>query len=185
MGMPQAAEVWTAERIRALPDDGLRHEVVDGEHLVTPAPRLVHERAVELLRDALRPFVRAHALGECFASPADIEFDPLTMTQPDVFVTARRKAKAWSEILPLLLAVEVLSPSTARADRIVKRRRFQRAKVPEYWVVDLDARLVERWRPGDRSPEVLSERLEWRPEAGLTPLPFDLPVFFREVHGED
>jgi lysylphosphatidylglycerol synthetase-like protein (DUF2156 family) len=50
MGMPQAAEVWTAEQIRALPDDGLRHEVVDGEHLVTPAPRLVHQRAVDLMR---------------------------------------------------------------------------------------------------------------------------------------
>ena len=79
----------------------------------------------------------------------------------------------------------MLSPSTARADRIVKRRRFQRAKVPEYWIVDLDARLVERWRPGDRRPEVLEERLEWRPESSLAPLVLDLPAFFREVHAED
>lgn len=185
MGMPQAAETWTAERIRALPDDRLRHEVVDGEHLVTPAPRLLHERAVGLLRDALRPYVAQHGLGECFGSPSDVELDPRTMVQPDVFVTARRRAKNWSEILPLRLTVEVLSPSTARADRFVKRRRFQRAGIPEYWIVDLDARLVERWRPGDERPEVVAEQLEWRPGPALPPLVLDLVSFFREVHAEE
>ncbi len=183
MGMPQAAELWTAERIRALPDDRLRHEVVDGEHLVTPAPRLVHERAVGLISNALWPYVRAHGLGECFASPADVEFDPHTMVQPDVFVTAVRRAKTWRDILPLRLAVEVLSPSTARADRLVKRPRYQREGV-EFWIVDQDARLVERWRPGDARPEILTERLEWRPEGAQEPLLFDLEAFFREVGGE-
>ena len=181
MGMPQAAETWTAERIRALPDDGLRHEVVDGEHLVTPAPRLVHQRAVRLLQRRLSDYAVAQGLGECFASPADVEFDPHTMVQPDVFVTANRRAKTWLEILPLRLAVEILSPSSARADRIVKRRRLQRAGVPEYWIVDLDARLVERWRPGDKRPEVLEERLPWQPEGTAEPLVVDLEAFFREV----
>ena len=64
---------------------------------------------------------------------------------------------------PPLLAVEVLSPSTARADRTVKRRLYQRAGVPEYWIVDLEARLVERWRPADERPEVLTDTLTWRP----------------------
>jgi Uma2 family endonuclease len=185
MGMPQTAETWTAERIRALPDDRLRHEVVDGEHLVTPAPRLVHQRAVDLFRVALRSYVAANALGECFSSPSDVELDPWTLVQPDLFVTARRRAKDWSEILPLRLAVEVLSPSTARADRFVKRRRFQKAGIPEYWIVDLDARLVERWRPGDVRPEVLAEKLEWQPEPSLPPLVLDLVALFREVHAEE
>jgi len=184
MGMPQATEVWTAEQVRALPDDGFRHEVVDGEHLVTPAPRLVHQRAVGLFHRHLTSYVIAQGLGECLAAPADVEFDPHTMVQPDVFVTANRRAKTWLEILPLRLAVEVLSPSTARADRLVKRRRVQRAGV-ECWIVDLDARLVERWRPSDKRPEVLAERLGWQPEAELEPLVLDLPAFFREVHGED
>ncbi len=183
MGMPQAAELWTAERIRALPDDRLRHEVVDGEHLVTPAPRLVHERAVGLLRDALQPYVRTHGLGELFASPADVELDPHTMVQPDVFVTANRRAKTWREILPLRLAVEVLSPSTARADRLVKRPRYQKEGI-EFWIVDLDARLVERWLPGDTRPEILTERLEWRPDGAREPLVLDLEALFREVGGE-
>ena len=185
MGMPQAAEVWTAEQVRALPDDDLRHEVVDGEHLVTPAPRAPHQIAVFELMRCLDPYVRRHGLGRVMHSPADLEFDAHTLLQPDLFVTSSRRVKTWQDALPLRLAVEVLSPSTERADRIVKRRRLQRARVPEYWIVDLDARLVERWRPGGRRPEVLEERLEWRPEPSLAPLVLDLPALFREVHAED
>ena len=184
MGMPQAAEIWTAERIRTLPDDGLRHEVVDGAHLVSPSPRLQHQRALRLLYHPVRDYVEGNRLGEVFWSPADVELDPRTLVQPDLFVTATRRAKDWTEILPLRLAVEVLSPSTARADRIVKRRRFQRAAI-EYWIVDLDGRLVERWRAGDERPEVATEQLEWRPEASFKALALDLVALFREVHAEE
>ncbi len=184
MVMPQAAETWTAERIRALPDDGLRHEVVDGEHLVTPAPRAPHQDAVFILARLLHRYVKQHRLGKVMFSPADIELDRHTLVQPDVFVTRNPRVKDWRDAVPLRLAVEVLSPSTARADRMVKRRRFQREAV-EYWIVDLDARLVERWRPGEERPEVAAEELEWTPEPSAPPLTLDLRALFREVHGED
>ena len=61
---------------------------------------------------------------------------------------------------------------------------FQRAGVPEYWIVDLDARLVERWRPGDERPEVLTERLRWQPDAATPPLEIDLSAFFAQVVGD-
>ena len=83
-----------------------------------------------------------------------------------------------------MLAVEVLSPSTARADRQVKRRLFQRQGVAEYWIVDLDARLIERWRPDDERPELLAETLVWQPPSEAEPLEIDLPRFFGEVMGE-
>ncbi len=184
MGMPQTAELWTAERIRALPDDGLRHEVVDGEHLVTPAPRAPHQNAVLLLATELRAYVKRHDVGNVMVSPADLELDRKTLLQPDVFVCRSRRVRTWKDALPLRLAIEVLSPSTARADRIVKRRRFQRSSI-EYWIVDLDARIVERWRPGDRRPEVLEVKLEWRPDPSAPLFSLDLPSFFREVHAED
>ena len=184
MGMPQTAEMWTADQIRALPDDGLRHEVVDGEHLVTPAPRAPHQIAISELEAVLRPYVRQHRLGRVIFSPADIELDPHTMVQPDLFVTRETRVRSWKDALPLRLAIEVLSPSTARADRLVKRRRFQRAAI-EFWIVDLKARLVERWRPGDKRPEVAGLRLEWQPEPALPRLVLDLAAFFREVHAED
>ena len=185
MGMPQTLDSWTAERVRALPDDGLRHEVVDGEHLVTPSPRALHQIALSELEAPLRPYVLEHDLGRVLQSPADIEFDPRTLVQPDLFVTSQRRVRSWADAQPLRLAVEVLSPSTARADRFVKRRRYQRAGVSEYWIVDLDARLVERWCPGDERPDVLAETLTWHPEPSLPPLSIDLARFFAEVNSDE
>jgi Uma2 family endonuclease len=80
-----------------------------------------------------------------------------------------------------LLVVEVASPSTARYDRGLKRRFYQRAGVPEYWIVDLDARIVERWRPGDTRPEVLDAAISWQPEPGGPALTLDLPSLFGRV----
>ncbi len=187
MGMPQAARRWTAELVRALPDDGNRYEVIAGELFVTPAPRPIHQAAVTTLLWRLHPYVRAHELGEVFASPADIEFDVETLVQPDVFVAplvAGRLLREWAEIKRLRLAIEIVSPSTARADRTVKRRLFQRQGVPEYWIVDLEARVIERWRPGDERPEILAETITWLCEAGVAPLVIDLAEFFAEVLDE-
>src|SRR5229473_7696411 len=117
-------------------------------------------------------------------SPADLNPEPGALVQPDVFVVALvagRRPRDWSDIEALVLAVEVLSPSTARADRTVKRRLLQRAGVPEYWIVDLEARLVERWRPGDERPEILTETLEWRPDPVIEPLVIELPRLFAEI----
>ncbi len=184
MGMPHATERWTAEMVRALPDDGKRYEVVAGELFVTPAPSFDHQEAVLQLLLRVAPFVRSHGLGYAVASPADIEFDEEDLVQPDVFVAPPaegRRPRRWSEIKSLLLAVEVLSASTARADRTVKRRLFQRVGVPQYWIVDVEARLVERWRPGDERPEILTETLEWRPDPVIEPLVIDLPRLFAEI----
>jgi Uma2 family endonuclease len=184
MGMPQATQRWTAEMVRALPADGNRYEVIAGELFVTPAPNVRHQAAVIELLMRLVPFVKTHGLGYALASPADIEFDEEDLVQPDAFVgplIEGRRPRRWSEITTLLLVVEVLSPSTARADRTVKRRLFQRVAVPEYWIVDVEARLVERWRPGDERPEILSETLAWHPGSAPEPLVIDLPKLFADI----
>lgn len=187
MGMPQPIGSWTVAQVLELPEDGNRYEVVDGELLVTPAPALPHQEAVQALARRIHPFVEAHRIGRVLLSPADIEFDQRTLVQPDLFVAPLvegRRPRSWREIRTLLLAVEVVSPSTARADRQVKRRRYQRHGVPEYWIVDLDARLVERWRPADDRPEILAERLEWRAVPEAPPLEIDLGEYFSEVLDE-
>jgi Uma2 family endonuclease len=187
MGMPEHATRWTAEQVRALPDDGQRYEVVDGELLVTPAPGWPHQRAVREFLLSLDRHVHALGIGEALASPADIELDQYGMVQPDVFVEGLvdgELPRTWNAGAPLLLVVEIVSPSTARADRTTKRRRYQRAGVPEYWIVDLDARVVERWRPGDERPEVLGESIEWRPLPGADPLTIELAPLFARVHSE-
>ena len=184
MGMPETLERWTAARVRELPDDGNRYEVVDGELLVTPAPRLPHQEAVARLFRALDDYVTSARVGKVMFSPADIELDAHTLVQPDVFVAPLiegRRPRNWTDIRGLVLAIEVLSPSSARADRTVKRGRYQRAGVAEYWVVDLDARVVERWRTVDERPEILTDQLTWQPDATRDALVIDLGMFFQEV----
>jgi Uma2 family endonuclease len=186
MGMPQVSAPWTAEQVRALPSDGKRYEVVGGWLLVTPAPGLLHQRAVLAVAHLLAVFVSRHGLGEVLISPADIQFSDRDLVQPDVFVTPLvdgRRPRAWGEIRSLSLAVEVLSPSTARADRWVKRALYQGAGVAEYWILDLDARVVERWRPHDERPEILSNRIEWNPPQVEEALVIDLEALFGEVLG--
>jgi Uma2 family endonuclease len=81
--------------------------------------------------------------------------------------------------LPLLV-VEILSPSTARHDRVKKRARYQRSGV-EAWIVDIEARLVERWLPSESRPEVLTERVTWSlPGAGEV-LEFELDALFDDA----
>jgi Uma2 family endonuclease len=184
MGMPHAARDWTVQRVLALPDDGKRYEVVDGELLVTPSPTFHHQDAILALAWRLKPFVDSIGTAYLSLSPADIELDERTLVQPDLFVfelPGGHRPGNWKDITHLLLAVEVLSPSTARADRHVKRRRYQRQGIPEYWIVDLDSRLVERWRPGDERPEILSETLTWQPPEAALPFELDLSALFAEV----
>jgi len=180
---------WTAYDIRALmeasPTHWPRYEAIDGELIVTPAPRLAHQEMLELLRDVLKPYVARHALGRVLGSPADLELEKDTIVQPDLLVVpaSLSHAREWVDVTTLLLAIEVLSPSSRTRDRAIKRRFLQRVAVPEYWVVDLSRRLVERWRPGDRRAEVLASSLVWHPPGPNEPLTIDLAALFGAVSG--
>jgi Uma2 family endonuclease len=179
---------WTAEMARALPDDGKRYEVLDGELFVTPAPSADHQEALAVLLRILDPYVRDHRIGHLFWSPADIEFSPRRLVQPDLFVTPLidgKRPRKWRDINGLVLAVEGLSPSTARADRQVKSKIYMDEDVGEYWIVDLDARVFERWRKGESRPEILAHMLVWQPHADVPPLTIDLVAYFAEVLGSE
>jgi Uma2 family endonuclease len=117
-------------------------------------------------------------------SPADLSLGGEQLSQPDLFVLPLLpRSLTWADTALPLLVVEVLSPATARHDRLVKRQRFQRAGVPEYWIVDLDARIVERWCPDEERPEVLAETLEWRPAGNDPVLTVDLASYFTAIAG--
>ena len=181
MGMPAAQRRWTIAEVRQLIEDspmyGPRYELIDGELLVTPAPAPPHQMALAWLFERLQPYVREQQLGTVLWSPADIELEKGQLTQPDLFVlprSLRRSFRSWVEVTGLLLAIEALSPSTARNDRTRKRPYYQRVGVPEYWIVDVSARLVERWRPTDARPEVLTSTLVWQPEGASKPLTLNL-----------
>lgn len=189
MGMPASARRWTAAEVRAMQDESRpapRYELIDGELIVTPSPRGAHQLVVNHLWRSLDDFVREQGVGIAVTSPADIELEAESVLQPDLFVVPAAYAGPpleWVNVRALLLAVEVLSPSSVRHDRVVKRRFFQRLGVPEYWVVDVDARQIERWRPGDQAPAITTSRLEWRPAGSRTALTLDLDAFFQRILG--
>ncbi len=183
MAMPARVQdqEWTAERALALPDDGNRYEVLDGELFVTPSPSWGHQSVLGMLFGQLSAYVDEHRLGWTRFSPADIVFSRRRLVQPDLFVVPWREngpPSSWADVKSLLLAVEVLSPSTARADRHRKRVIYQSEGVPEYWIFDGDARIVERWRHGDDRPEIISSDLIWQPLGAQSPFQLPVEAFF-------
>ena len=188
MGMPAAAHRWTADEVRALPDDGNRYELISGELVVTPSPRGIHQVAVSELMWRIRTWLERTGAGRILHSPSDISLGEDEVLQPDLFVyrtASGKQLREWTDITELVLVIEVLSPATARYDRQLKRRRYQRARVPEYWIVDVDSRLIERWRPDDERPEILEDRLTWEPTSDTEPLDLDLTALFAELWGDD
>lgn len=191
MGMPtrQAHRRWTEEEFYSARDaapHGERWELVDGAVLVTPSPHWVHQRILSHLFVLIAAYVRDHALGEAFPSPLDVKLEPGLVLQPDVLVVPTGELRRRSDTVGrLLLAVEIISPGSARYDRVTKRPRYQRNRVPEYWIVDDVSQTVERWTPDDDRPELLAERLEWQPAGAPEPFVLDLVQFFATVAPED
>jgi Uma2 family endonuclease len=182
MGMA-APVYYTADMVRAMPDDGNRYEVVYGELLVTPAPRPWHQILVHRLSLAIGNYLDRESGAIVLTSPADISWGPDVLVQPDVFVVPAVEARSltWSRMRTLLLVAEVLSPSTARGDRFLKRLRYREAGVPLYWLVDGDERTVEIWTPSDEFPLLERERLIWHPAGAARPFELDLQALFRPV----
>lgn len=173
---------WTVEELLALPEDGRRHELVYGEHLVTPAPQYAHQRILRRLFLRVASWLEGRGLGEPLWSPADLTLTPDSLVQPDFFVVRPDEARAadWKAVRCPLLVVEVLSPGTARRDRFTKRRLYQAVGVPQYWVVDPVGRAIELWTPTARRPAVAREELRWNPGEGNDPLVIPVPALFSE-----
>ena len=184
MHMPTLKRQWTAADLDDLPDDGNRYEVIDGELFVTPAPAWRHQEAVVQMHRLLADYLGAQRAGHAIIAPADVVFSPKRAVQPDLFVVPLvdgRRPERFEDVGRLLLAVEVLSPSSARADRVAKRVLYRDQGVTEYWLVDLEARTVERSTPADARVDVLAEQLTWHAEGAASALEIDLPDYFSRV----
>jgi Uma2 family endonuclease len=174
---------YTADMVRALPEDGNRYEVVYGELLVTPAPRPWHEIVQQRMLVAIATYLRRYPVGEVLGSRADISWGPDVLVSPDVFVVTLEQARTldWSRMRDLLLVAEVLSPSSAKHDRFLKRRRYQEAGIPLYWIVDADQRQVEIWTPADSFPRFEREQVLWHPSDAAEPFSLSLAELFRPI----
>lgn len=170
MGMPATPSYHTADMVRDLMQDDRvwpRYETVHGELLVTPAPRMWHQEVAFRLTGRLRDYLdrQPRAGGHAFMSPADISWGPDSLVQPDVFVVPLDQARGleWRRISRLLLAAEILSPSSVRADRFTKRRLYQEQGVPLYWIIDSDEHIAEVWTPDAIAPVIERVVLHWHP----------------------
>ncbi len=178
--MVQAVGPYTIEMLERVPRDGKRYEILDGVLLVTPAPTPAHEIVRSLLGEMLLPYVRRHRLGQVLFGPSDVIFDEHSLLEPDLLVILGERAsrfRTWREMPAPALAIEIISPSSARYDRGAKRERYL-TKVAEYWIVDIEARLIERWVPGDQRPAIHRATLEWQPASSAPPLVVDVVSLF-------
>jgi len=129
-----------------IPEDGNRHEIIDGEWFKTPAPGLGHQRVVNKLNTLVYAFVEAGNLGRVYVAPTEVVLSPMDVVQPDViFISTERASKEKTANIDGApdLVIEVMSPSTAERDRREKSEAYERRGVAEYWLVDIDARLFE------------------------------------------
>ena len=165
-GMSGSATKLTYDDFVLFPDDGRRHELVDGEHFVTPSPNLRHQIVSANLFTALRSFVKEWGLGLVLYAPMDVVLSRHDVVEPDIlFVGAARRAILTEANVAGApdLVVEILSPSGRRYDEVLKRDLYERAGVTEYWLVDPEAETVKVLRRGtggegfDR-PLLLSQR---------------------------
>jgi Uma2 family endonuclease len=187
MAMPAAQRVWTVEMLDALPDDGNRYELIDGELFVTPAASDVHQLVVGALHARLRAYMRPSEIGRAMMSPADVRREDRrhNRVQPDLFVVRMRDGRFPEypyDMADLLLAVEVVSPSNPSYDYQTKRALYLRS-IPEYWVVDAQARTFARWQGAADPGVLLAEKLEWRPQGMSDALVVELSEFFEDALG--
>ncbi|RPI60270.1 MAG: Uma2 family endonuclease [Lysobacterales bacterium] len=147
------------------PDDGKRHELIDGEHYVTASPNTRHQRVSGNLHWLLRSHLESHPIGRIFYAPFDIVLSRFDVVEPDLLYMTNARA---AEILTAQhvtgspeLVIEIGSPSTRRRDETIKRRLYERSGVVEYWVVDPDVDIVRVFRrSGNRFERPIELSLE-------------------------
>jgi Uma2 family endonuclease len=135
------------------PDDGMRHELIDGEHYVTPSPNTRHQRISGRLYLLISNWLETHPVGELFFAPFDVVFSKFDVVEPDLLYMSNARA---AEVLTALhvagvpeLVIEIGSPGTRKRDETLKRRLYERTGVTEYWVVDPDLDAIRVYRRTD------------------------------------
>ena len=137
------------------PDDGQRHELIDGEHYVTPSPNLRHQAIAGRIYLAIGTWLRAHPTGRIFFAPLDVILSRFDVVEPDLLYVSNERAPdllsgQWVTGAPDLV-IEIGSPGTRRRDETIKLELFERWSVREYWVVDPDSDAIRVYlRSGDR-----------------------------------
>ena len=135
---PQTSTKLTYEDYASIPADGRRHEIIDGEHYVNPAPTGYHQLTLGNVLFALEQHVRSHHTGRVVTSPVDVALSEHDIVQPDILFMRAGRTHLIGKIVKGApdLVVEILSDSNRRHDVRTKYALYERAGVSEYWIVD-------------------------------------------------
>lgn len=157
----------TCDDFLQFPDDGQRHELIDGEHYVTPSPNIRHQRISKRLFLLIEVWLQDHPLGEIFYAPLDVRFSMFDVVEPDLLYVSNERAEALLAGEHVTgspdLIIEIASPSTRQRDETIKRRLYERSSVLEYWVVDPDIDVI---RVYTRNADRFARPVELSREAG-------------------
>jgi Uma2 family endonuclease len=132
------------------PDDGNRHELIDGEHYVTPSPNVRHQEISGRLHLLIGTWLREHPVGKLFFAPLDVLFSRFDVVEPDLLYVSNERAPSILSVHHVTgapdLVVEIASPGTRNRDETIKRRLYERSSVIEYWVIDPDIDVIRIYR---------------------------------------
>lgn len=149
MALPDLTPKLTYDDYVLIPEDGRRHEILDGEHYVTASPFYSHQRVSGRLHGSIEPFVYGRKLGVVLAAPMDVVLSPHDVVQPDLlFISNERLGIITQKNIQGTpdLVVEILSDATRRQDEGVKLDAYDRFGVREYWILDPARRSARIYR---------------------------------------
>ena len=166
---PHSGVKLTYDDLVLLPDDGKRHELIDGEHYVTRSPNPRHQRILGELHLAIGMYLKAHPIGDVFFALLDVVISEFDIVEPDLLYMSRERATQvlapeYIRGVPELV-VEVASKGTRKRDETIKRALYERSGVSEYWVVDPEIDVVRVYRKGE---DRFERPVELRRDAGDT-----------------
>jgi len=167
MALRDPSPKLTYEDYVLIPDDGKRHQIIDGKHYVSDTPFIRHQRISRRLLCCIGKFLDEHPLGEILMAPTDVILSPHDIVQPDLLFISNERASAIVTEANIQgapdLLIEILSEDTRRLDEVLKRRAYKRFGVQESWIFDPQSKTTQVW---ERTTEGLRRRTLLSADAG-------------------
>jgi Uma2 family endonuclease len=156
------------------PEDGKRHELIDGEHVVTPTPNRKHQAVSGNLLGLIWSHLQQHPVGRVYSAPFDVILSNFDVVEPDLLYISRQRfaeieTSPWVKGAPNLV-VEIGSPATRKRDATVKRRLYEGFGVEEYWLVDPELDTIDVYRSVDGRYQRTSQLTAEQDDVLTTPL---------------